>query len=97
MESTFEWDEAKDRANLAKHGVSFKEAQRAFLDPHAVIGEDLAHSEDEARHCCFGAVDGEIITVRFTWRAETIRTFGAGYWRKGRKAYEEANSEIHRR
>ena len=92
MESTFEWDETKDRIKLAKHGVSFVEAQRAFLDPHAVIGEDLAHSEHEMRHYCFGAVDGEIMTVRFTWRTGTIRIFGAGFWRKGRKAYEEANS-----
>ena len=90
-DSNFEWDEAKDRVNLAKHGVSFMEAQRAFLDPRVVIAEDLAHSGQEPRYYCFGAVDGDVMTVRFTWRAGTIRIFGAGYWRKGRKAYEETN------
>lgn len=30
-----------------------------------------------------------IITVRFTYRNGKIRLFGAGYWRKGKKAYEE--------
>ncbi len=87
----FEWDDAKDRANQAKHGVSFAEAQRAFLDPRAVIAEDLRHSDAEPRYYCFGAVDGEILTVRFTWRAHRVRIFGAGYWRKGRTAYEETN------
>jgi predicted DNA binding CopG/RHH family protein len=29
----FEWDDAKDRANRVKHGVSFAVAQIAFFDP----------------------------------------------------------------
>lgn len=29
----FEWDDAKARANLAKHGVPFDYAARVFLDP----------------------------------------------------------------
>ena len=41
---SFEWDDAKDRANRIKHGVSFAEAQAAFFDPHRVIAEDLEHS-----------------------------------------------------
>ena len=51
---TFEWDEAKNRANRIKHGVSFIEAQYAFLDPHRVIAEDLDHSGAEPRYFCFG-------------------------------------------
>jgi len=31
----FEWDEAKARANLRKHGVSFSEAATCFLDGDA--------------------------------------------------------------
>ena len=30
---TFEWDEAKAAANLAKHGVSFDDAKTVFDDP----------------------------------------------------------------
>ena len=37
-----------------------------------------------AYYFCFGAVDGGVLTVHFTWRAGVIRIFGAGYWRKGR-------------
>lgn len=87
----FEWDDAKDRVNQAKHGVSFELAQHAFRDPQIVIAEDLRHSGSEIRYYCFGAVGGEIITVRFMWRAGIIRIFGAGYWRMGKRAYEEAN------
>jgi uncharacterized DUF497 family protein len=41
----FEWDTSKAAANLLKHGVSFMEAARAFLDPFAVDLPDVAHPE----------------------------------------------------
>lgn len=90
-EPSFEWDDAKDRLNRSKHGVSFAEAQRAFFDPRRVIAEDLNHSSTEPRYFCFGRVGDGIMTVRFTWREERIRIFGAGYWRKGKKIYEQQN------
>jgi uncharacterized protein len=43
----------------------------------------------ERRYFCIGKVDGEVLTVRFTWRRGKIRIFGAGYWRKGKQVYEE--------
>ena len=89
---SFEWDDAKDRANREKHGVSFETAQWAFLDPHRVIAEDLSHSGSEKRYFCFGSVEGGVMTVRFTYRAGRIRIIGADYWRKGRRIYEEENS-----
>jgi uncharacterized DUF497 family protein len=66
---TFEWDDAKDSANQAKHGVSFAQAQEAFFDTRRVIAEDLEHSEAEQRYFCFGRVGEGVMTVRFTWRA----------------------------
>ena len=68
-EPSFEWDDAKDRANRLKHGVAFAEAQVAFFDPHRVLAEDLDHSAAEPRYFCFGAVAGGVMTVRFTYRA----------------------------
>jgi uncharacterized DUF497 family protein len=53
---SFEWDEEKDRENQAKHNVSFVTAQQAFLDPHRVIAEDMAHSSEEDRYYCIGRV-----------------------------------------
>ena len=86
----FEWDPKKDQENQTKHGVSFAEAQLAFVDPLRVIAEDLSHASAEKRHYCFGKVDGEVMTVRFVYKDQIIRIFGAGYWRKGRKIYEKA-------
>jgi uncharacterized protein len=89
--ASFEWDVEKDLENQAKHGVSFAQAQYAFADPRRVIAEDLSHSQTEQRYYCFGAVEGGILTVRFTYRRGIIRIFGAGYWRKGKQIYEREN------
>jgi uncharacterized DUF497 family protein len=88
----FEWDPAKDVENLAKHGVSLTEAQHAFADERSVIKEDLMHNEDKARYFCLGRVEGNVLSVRFTRRADVIRIIGAGFWRKGKAIYERENS-----
>ena len=95
-EVRFEWDPKKDEENQEKHGVSFAMAQFAFADSRRVIAEDLSHSSSEKRHYCFGRIDDGILTIRFTFRDDAIRIFGAGYWRKGRRIYEREN-KIHRR
>ena len=53
-EVRFEWDEAKNRENRRKHGVSFEEAQTVFLDENAVRFFDPDHSEDEDRFLMLG-------------------------------------------
>ncbi len=90
----FEWDLNKDRMNQKKHGVSFELAQEAFFDPSRVIARDLRHSGKEQRYFCIGKVAGAIITVRLTYRGNVVRIIGAGYWRRGKVAYEEEN-QIH--
>ena len=50
----FSWDNRKARSNLAKHGVSFEEAQTAFLDENARLLDDPEHSEDEDRFVLMG-------------------------------------------
>ncbi len=87
----FEWDEAKEASNLAKHGVSFLEAVAAFADPQRVILPDLSHSQTEPRWHCLGRVGDAILTVRFTRRTRRVRLIGAGYWRKGKRLYETKN------
>ena len=93
--TNFEWDDNKDEENQKRHGVSFALAQLAFFDHNRIILEDLEHSIDEKRYYCLGLVSEGILTVRFTYRSNKIRIFGAGYWRKGKKIYEEENN-IHR-
>ena len=75
---SFEWDEKKSRANLAKHKVSFDEAQTVFFDTNARMIFDPDHSGNEDRfillgmigllrvlivcHCCRGN-DGKVIRI----------------------------------
>ena len=90
----FEWDPRKDSENRRKHGVSFAVAQQAFLDPERVIARDLKHGGREQRYFCIGKAGGGILTVRFTFKEGAIRIIGAGYWRKGRRVYEQEN-QVH--
>jgi len=87
----FEWDENKNLTNKEKHNISFEKAQYAFEDSKRIISEDIDHSNNEKRYFCFGKIDDNIVTVRFTYRDDIIRIFGAGYWRKGKKVYEKNN------
>lgn len=86
----------KQRTLKISESIAFLyyEAQFAFLDKHRVIAEDLGHSEQEKRYYCFGLNQDKngVLTVRFTYRSGCIRIFGAGYWRKGKKTYEQTNS-----
>ena len=92
----FEWNIEKEKLNTQKHGVSFEKATLAFLDENRVIKENIMHSDKEQRYYCFGRVELGVLTVRFTIRGERIRIIGAGYWRKGKKIYEQENkSYIH--
>jgi uncharacterized DUF497 family protein len=88
----FEWNDSKNASNISKHGLSFYEAQKAFFDEDRVILLDSEHSSGEKRYFCIGkTVNGGIATVRFTIRDNNIRIIGAGYWRKGKKIYEQHN------
>jgi len=90
----FEWDPDKNRQNQEKHGIPFEVAQYAFADPKRLILQDLSHSKQETRYYCVGRIDDGIVTVRFTYRENVIRIFGAGYWRKGKNLYEK-HHQIH--
>ena len=83
----FGWDDQKNHLNQRKHGVSFAKAQQAFMDPNRVIAIDRKHStSEETRFFCFGLIEDRVLTVRFTFRKDKIRIFGAGYWRRRKEA-----------
>jgi uncharacterized DUF497 family protein len=50
----FEWDPAKAKANVRKHGVSFEEAQSVFFDEFAVQFFDEKHAAEEERFLMLG-------------------------------------------
>jgi uncharacterized DUF497 family protein len=50
----FEWNNTKEKGNVAKHGVAFDEAKTVFSDPCARIIDDPDHSDDESRFVIIG-------------------------------------------
>ena len=60
---TFEWDEAKNKINQAKHGISFEEAQSVFEDAYAILFDDPDHSEEEERFLIIGMSSAKGICV----------------------------------
>jgi uncharacterized DUF497 family protein len=91
MDYLFEWDKRKETENKKKHGIAFTAAMEAFRDPNRVMTNDPAHSIEENRYFCYGKVEGEVLTVRFTYRGKKVRIIGVAYWRKGKKIYAQKN------
>lgn len=91
MDLQFEWDDAKAKANLTKHGVAFDEALSVFADPLARIFDDPDHSEDETRELIIGfSTKPRLLVVGFTERAGRVRLIHARRaTRAERKRHEE--------
>lgn len=91
MELIFEWDYNKDRSNIRKHGVSFKEARTIFWDPLSFTTEDVSHSIDEQRFLIIGMSDrGRLLALIYTEREERIRIISASVpGPELRETYEE--------
>lgn len=74
----FEWDSKKAKSNVAKHGVSFKEASTAFGDPLSVTIFDPDHSEDEQRFILLGRTyANRLVVVVHTERGHAVRIISA--------------------
>jgi len=67
----FEFDERKSRANKAKHGIDFIDAQVWWLDE--ALAEAPARSDTEARFLVVGLLGGKHWSAFITHRGETIR------------------------
>lgn len=67
----FEFDEAKSRSNLTKHGMNFVEAQQLWSDPNLL--EIPARTVDEPRTLFVGLVEGKHWSAVVTFRNGNIR------------------------
>ena len=67
----FEFDESKSRANKAKHGVDFLEAQ-ALWDDSALV-EVPARSDTEPRFLIVGLMGGKHWSAFVTYRDKNVR------------------------
>ncbi len=88
----FEWDDQKDKINLAKHGIDFSTAALVFQDENRIELYDEAHSTTEDRYITIGQINGVavIVMVVYTERDHAIRLISARRATKqeGRMYYE---------
>jgi len=70
----FEWDRARARANLRRHGLRFADAVGVFEDERACTRPDVATALDERRFVSLG-------------RDRTGRTVVVGYAKRGRRIH----------
>lgn len=71
-----EWDPAKAKSNLRKHGIHFADAVSALEDERAISVRD--EGEDEERWITIG-MDclARLLVVVYTWRDEETRLISA--------------------
>jgi uncharacterized protein len=62
LETRYEWDEAKNRSNQKKHGISFEEGILAFRDPLRVTLQDRIEV-GEIRWQTFGMARGVLLLM----------------------------------
>jgi uncharacterized DUF497 family protein len=86
----FEWDEAKNRENIRKHGLDFGDAWEIFVGP-SFPELDLRRDYGEDRWTVIGLLGNRIVVVTFTFgRDEVIRLISLRKaLRHERKRFEE--------
>ena len=85
MPSQFEWDEEKDQANRAKHGIGFEEAKAPVL-----TAADEREDYGEERFISTGQLGTLVVVVVHTSRSGRIRLISARMAnRKERQTYYE--------
>jgi uncharacterized protein len=83
----FEWDEAKRKANVAKHGIDFIDMSEMFTSL-MLVGPDTRKDYGEPRKIGFGFIRGRLIAVAFTERKpNSIRIISARKANKREEAY----------
>jgi len=73
---TYEWDPAKARTNLRKHGIDFADAATVFSDDYAFTVPDGYPEEERFVTIGMDAL-GRTLVVVFTWRGQRIRIISA--------------------
>ncbi len=93
--STFEWDDDKNAANVAKHGLPLIFAAEVLADPMARTVEDRRTAYAEQRFVSLGSVEGRVFVAVYTLRQEACRLISvrkandreAKKYREGRAAF----------
>jgi uncharacterized DUF497 family protein len=92
MNMEFEWDEAKRRSNLEKHGVDFVDAVLVLADAPLIL-EDTRRDYGEQRCLALGELHGLLFVVVFTLREGAFRIISARRANAGERRYYETRIE----
>jgi uncharacterized DUF497 family protein len=68
----YEWDEAKNRKNVSKHGLRFEDAEVVLSGP-CVTFEDDRFDYGEERFITLGLLAGRLVVVAHSPREEGTR------------------------
>ena len=94
--AVFEWDENKNRANRAKHGIPF-EAVRSCFDGPMLVGVDTRFEYGEPRWLAIALLDVVPVVIAYTERRGRIRIISARKAsRHERKVFEAHLAKIRR-
>jgi uncharacterized DUF497 family protein len=69
----FEWDSAKDEANLFKHRLRLAFGRRVFDDLDHVVIPTIRLEDEEKRFKAVGMVGGKFYTAVHVWRGDLVR------------------------
>jgi uncharacterized DUF497 family protein len=81
----FEWDEAKRRSNINRHGFDFVEVEKIFASDVFTLLDDR-FNYGELRFLTLGMLNGTVVAVAHTETDEVTRIISV---RKARKNEEE--------
>ena len=73
----FEWDESKNRQNLAKHGIAFEDVLSVFANREALMLEDKRRDYGEPRYVVLCPLQDVLVHVTYTLRGGKIRLISA--------------------
>lgn len=77
IDGDFEWNEDKNRKNIANHGISFEMAKRIFEGPVFTREDDIL-DYGEIREISIGMIDGmAVLVVVYIDRNERTRLISA--------------------
>src|SRR4029077_14460447 len=85
----YDWDEAKNRKNLAKHGLSFEDAEQVFAGPCVTLAADRFTYGVE-RLITLGLLAGRLVVIAHPPRDDGTRIISM---RKGKRREQKIYQE----
>jgi uncharacterized DUF497 family protein len=77
FELELQWDDAKAKANLAKHGIAFAFAIEVFGDLNRLDVDASRAADGETRRKVVGRIGGKLYTVVYTDRGSARQIISA--------------------